>query len=100
MRYAIWYHLYNLKNVKNTYGGLLFLGKFQALACNFTKSNTPSWVFFTFLKLYKWCQIAQRITYVPSCILVISLIKILFSFSLADIRRYTPNFSSIVFLAL
>ena len=23
MRYAIWYQLYNLKNVKNTYGGVL-----------------------------------------------------------------------------
>ena len=22
---AIWYHLYNLKNVKNTHGGMLFL---------------------------------------------------------------------------
>ena len=27
-----------------------------------TKSNTPSWVFFTFFKLYKWYQIAQNIT--------------------------------------
>ena len=26
--------------------------------------NTPPWVFFTFFKLYKWYQIAQRITYV------------------------------------
>ena len=34
---AIWYHLHNFK--------------------------TPSWVFFTFLKLYKWYQIAQSITY-------------------------------------
>ena len=25
-----------------------------ALACNFTKSNTPSWLFFTFFNLYKW----------------------------------------------
>ena len=33
-------------------------------ACNFTKSNTPSWVFLTFLKFYKWYQIAQNITYV------------------------------------
>ena len=24
---AIWYHLYNLKNVKNTYGGVLLLVK-------------------------------------------------------------------------
>ena len=31
--------------------------------CNFTKSNAPPWVFFTFFKLCKWYQIAQRITY-------------------------------------
>ena len=31
MRYTIWYHLYNLKNVKNTHGGLLLLVKSQAL---------------------------------------------------------------------
>ena len=30
---------------------------------NFTKINTPKWVFFMFFKLYKWYQIAQRITY-------------------------------------
>ena len=30
MRYAIWYHLYNLKNVKNTHGGMLLLVKLQA----------------------------------------------------------------------
>ena len=46
MRCAIWYHLYNLKNVENNYGGVLLLVK----------------VFFTFFKLYKWYQIAQRIT--------------------------------------
>ena len=39
---AIWYHLYNLKNVKNTHKGVLFLVKLQA------KSNTPPLVFFTF----------------------------------------------------
>ena len=33
-------------------------------ACDFTKINTPSWLFFTFFKLYKWYQIAQRITFV------------------------------------
>ena len=30
-------------------------------ACNYTKSNTPLWVFFTFFKLYKWYQIPQNI---------------------------------------
>ena len=44
MHCAIWYHLYNFKNMIDT------------------KSNTPSWVFFTFIKLYKWYKIAQRIT--------------------------------------
>ena len=33
---------YNLKNVKNAHGAVLLLLKLQA-----TKSNTPSWVFFT-----------------------------------------------------
>ena len=27
---AIWYHFYNLKNVKNTHGGMLLLVKMQA----------------------------------------------------------------------
>ena len=57
MRCAIWYHLYNLKNVKNTHGGVLILVKF--------KINTPPWVFFTIFKLHKWYQILQRITYQP-----------------------------------
>ena len=51
---AVWYHLCNLENVKSTHGGVLLLVKLQALASNFTKSNTPAWVFFTFFKLYKW----------------------------------------------
>ena len=38
MRCAIWYHFWNLENV-----------------------------FFTFLKLYKWYQMAQRITYFYFC---------------------------------
>ena len=63
-RYAIWYHLYNLKNVKNIHGGVLILVKLQALAWNFTKINTPLWVFLTFFKLYEWYQIAQRIKYI------------------------------------
>ena len=49
--YAILYHLHNLKNVKNTHRG----------TCNFTKSSTPPWMFFTFFKLYKWYKIAQCI---------------------------------------
>ena len=40
MRCAIRYHLHNLKNVKNTHGGVLLLVKLMAKACNFTKSNT------------------------------------------------------------
>ena len=53
---TIWYHLYNLKNVKNTHGERFFLVKLQAEACNFTKSKTHSWVFFTIFKSYKWYQ--------------------------------------------
>ena len=57
---AIWYHLYNSKNVKNTHGGVLLV-KLQAFS-TFSKSNTLPWVFFTLFKLYKWYQIVQRIT--------------------------------------
>ena len=53
MLYTIWYHLHNLKNVKNTHEGVSLLEKLQASAYNFTKSITPSLVFFAFLKLYK-----------------------------------------------
>ena len=60
MRCMIWYHLYNFKNVKNTHGGVLLLLK----ACNFTKSSTPPWVFFTFFTWYKWYQITQNILYI------------------------------------
>ena len=49
MRCAICYHLYNLKNVKNTHGGVLILLKLQAAACNFTKINTPHGCFSRFL---------------------------------------------------
>ena len=55
---AIRYHFYNLKYVKNTYGGLLLLEKLQAESCNVTKSITIPSVFFTFFNLYKWYQIA------------------------------------------
>ena len=42
----IWYHWHNVKNVKNTHGGVLILAKI----------NTPPWVFFTFFTLCKWYQ--------------------------------------------
>ena len=57
---AIWHHLYNLTNIKSIHGGMSLVVNLQAY---FTKSNTPPRVFFTFLKLYEWYQIAQRITW-------------------------------------
>ena len=50
--FAIWFHLYNLKNVRKTLGGMLHLVKLQT--------------FFTFYKLYKWYQITQNIIYCVS----------------------------------
>ena len=60
---AIWYHLYNFKNVKNTCREVLLLVKLKAKAKNFTKSNTPPLVFFTFFTLYKRYQIAQSVSH-------------------------------------
>ena len=59
MIFTVSYHLYKWKNVKNTHGGMLLFIKLQTSAYNFTKSNTPPWVFFTFFKLYKCYEIAQ-----------------------------------------
>lgn len=42
-----------LKSVKNTHG-VIFLVKMQASDCHFTKSSTPPWVFWKYLKLHKW----------------------------------------------
>ena len=47
---------------KKTHGGGILLVKLQAKVCSFTKSNTPPWVVFMFLKLYKWYQIARSVT--------------------------------------
>ena len=41
---------------------ILLLVKSQVLVYNFTKSETPPWVFFTFFKLYKWYQMTQRVS--------------------------------------
>ena len=51
MRCAIWYRFYNLKNVRNTHGGVPLLVKLQDSACHFTKSNTHPWVFFHVFKI-------------------------------------------------
>ena len=55
MRYAIWFNLYNLKNVKNIYGGMLLSVKLQA----FRVSSKGA---FQVFKLNKHYQIMQRIT--------------------------------------
>ena len=44
------------------HGRVILLVKLQAEAWNFTKSNTPPWVFFTFFVLYNSHHIAQGIT--------------------------------------
>ena len=57
-------------------------------ACNFTKINTPSWVFFTFFKLYKWYQIVQHIT------------NIIHHFCCGESKLFenVPKFQNIMFL--
>ena len=62
MSSSIWYQLYNIKNVKNTHGRLSLLGKVQTLACNYAKSSTPPWVFFTFFKIEQMDKLAQSIS--------------------------------------
>ena len=59
---AIWYHFYNLNNVKSTHGGVLLLVKLQFETFNFTKSKTAPWVFFTLFRLYKYHINTQSIT--------------------------------------
>ena len=58
MRCKIWYRLRNLKNVKNTHGGVLLVVELQV-----KKVTLLHMYFFRFFKLYKWYQIAQNITY-------------------------------------
>ena len=57
----MWYHLSNLKNVKNTHGRVLLLVKLQASTFNFTKSNTPSWIFLRFFKLLVSCIFSRNL---------------------------------------
>ena len=58
MRYAVRFatiYLCYSKNLKNAHRVVLLLVNLQALACNFTKSNTHLWEFlyFLFFRLYK-----------------------------------------------
>ena len=57
MRCAIRYHLHNLKNVKNTHGEMLLL----------------------VVKLYKWYQIAQNITYIANIAYLIKKMLVQYS---------------------
>ena len=75
MLYAIWDHLSNLKNLKNTHGGVLLIVKLQAEGSNFTESNTLPLVFSIFFKFCKWYQIAQSIPYVQS-VNMFSILKV------------------------
>ena len=65
MLFAIWYHLYNLKTMKDTHGGVLFLVTLQAKACNFTKSNILQRFFSHFLNCTNGAKSGK--TYHISC---------------------------------
>ena len=70
---AIWYHLWNSKNVKNAHGGVLLLAKFATLLATFATLLQPATLLkitllqgsfsrFSFFELWEWYQIMQRIT--------------------------------------
>ena len=64
MLFAIWYHLYNLKCLKNTQGGVLLLVsgtllKVPLLCGCFSALLSPPWVFFIFVKLEKWTELRK-----------------------------------------
>ena len=85
--------------MKNTHRGVLLLVKFQAEACNFTKSNILPWVFFTFVKLYEWYQIAQNTTYTLCSIEISRLPYINSSLCLVSSRLDSPGtFSAAQFI--
>ena len=62
------------------------------LVYNFTKSNTPPWVFFTFFQLYKWYQIAQSVSYTH-------LFNVQILFILSSFGGYTRTFLLKILLA-
>ena len=97
MHCAIWYHLYNLKNVKNNHGGVLLLVTLQAKACNLLKVTLLMCVFHVF---YIVQMVSNRVkhliyplgwnknknksvaTYSPKVLLLISKYRRLFSCSI------------------
>ena len=62
---AILYHLCNSrKREKHPRNSVTFSKSCRLqTSCIFTKSNTPPLVLFTFLKFYKWYQIAQSVSH-------------------------------------
>ena len=55
--------LHDLVPFSTTFSKVAGLWKISMKECYFAKINTPPWVFFMFLKLHKYYQIAQSITY-------------------------------------
>ena len=63
MRCAIWYYLYNLKNMKNTHGRVLLLAHVFWRFLNFTngtKSRNVSHILVTWFSLYSICIILDH----------------------------------------
>ena len=74
MRCAIWYHLHNLKNVTNTHGGVLLLGKPATLL----KVTLLHGCFSRFLNC-KWHQIVENTTYMSFYVLVCAEYRIIWT---------------------
>ena len=89
---AIWYHSNNLKNVKNTHGTVLLIVKLQALACNFTKNDTPPWVFFTFFKLNMILNRATHHIFVCCSFMPQATTLLLFIFNVTGLSGISPWF--------
>ena len=92
MCWTIWYHLYNLKNVKNTHGALLLLVKLQAKACNFTKSNSPPWVIFMGGSIKPLAEISFSTLQSTKCFWITSFYTYFFVYYLADKINFGPLF--------
>ena len=81
------------KNMKKTHRGVLLLVKLQAKGRDFSESNTPPLVFFTFFNLYKRYQIAQSIPYMKASI-VSRFIHYLFQYQCAKLRFHSEPFQT------